>query len=107
MRLHLRPIPDNVEFFIDEPGILFDGKFFRLSKYQTKMLQILYVNAGKGVSCAEIAKFSGLKITCVKTIMHRIRPIIYMLKYSIRSLNERYVKDNLTGYSLSKMKERQ
>lgn len=103
MKLHLRAIPDDIEFITDEPGILFNGTFFRLSKKQTKMVQILYANAGTGVSCEDIAKFSELKVACIKVIMGKIRPMIYTLKYSIRSLNARHVKDKFSGYLISKM----
>lgn len=97
MRLHLRPIPDDIEFCLDYPGLHWRGIRIEISPAQVRMFQFLYERQNFWCSIRSIMLKAGIKRTVVKVFISQLRPVFNQIGYSIRTSEE-------DGYKLEKMK---
>lgn len=82
--LHLRPIPDDIEFTSSLSGVYVRGRFYRMSPATTETLRLLHENTGY-VARKTIQDKVGISYTSLKPLISRIKEVMNGWGYSVQN----------------------
>lgn len=83
--IHLRPIPDDIEFVHEESGVFVRGQFYRMSPATVETLRLLHENSPNFVTRKTIVQKVGIRMLSIKPLISRIKEVMNGWGYSIQN----------------------